>query len=68
MSIVFKYLDLLCADALAHPLTLLRFYLHLFNKVLWCLNDTTQSARCDNSSASLWLYICSNRFLPWGMG
>ena len=34
-------LDSLCAGALAHPVTLLQLYLHLFNKALWCLNDTT---------------------------
>ena len=30
-------LDLLHADVLAHPVTSLWLYLHLFNKILWCL-------------------------------
>ena len=59
-------LDPLCAGALAHPVTSSWLYLHLFNKVLWCLTDTTGLARCDNSSAGRWLYICSSRFLPLG--
>ena len=45
-------LDPLCAGALAHPVTLSWLYLHLFNKALWCLTDTTRLVRCDNSSAS----------------
>ena len=39
-------LDLLCAGALAHPVTLLQLYLHLFNKALLCLTDMTRLARC----------------------
>ena len=61
-------LDPLCAGALNHPVTSSRFYLHMFNKALWCLNDTTRSVRCDNSSASQWLYICSCRCLLLGVG
>ena len=61
-------LDPLCAGALAHPVTSSRLYLHLFNKALWCLTDTTRSARCDNSSTGRWLYICNSRCLPLGAG
>ena len=34
-------LDPLYAGALAHPVTSSGLYLHLFNKALWCLTDTT---------------------------
>ena len=54
-------LDPLCVGALAHPVTLSPLYLHLFNKALWYFTDMTWSVRCDNSSASRWLYICSCR-------
>ena len=44
------------------------WYLHMFNKVLWCLTDMTRSVRYDISSASQWLNICSCRCLPLGVG
>ena len=61
-------LDLLCVGALAHPVTLSWLYLHLFNKALWCFTDMTRSVRCDKSSASQWLNICSWRCLPLDSG
>ena len=37
--------------ALAHAVTSLWLYLHLLNKALWCLTDTTRLARWDINSA-----------------
>ena len=40
----------------------------MLNKALWCLTDTTRSARCDIISAGRWLNICGYRCLPLGAG
>ena len=44
------------------------WYLHMLNKALWCLTDTTRSVRCDISSAGRWLNICGYRCLPLDAG
>ena len=44
-------LDPLCVGALAYPVTSSWMYLHMFNKVLWCLTDMTRLVRFDISSA-----------------
>ena len=43
-------LDPLHLGALAHPETSSQWYLHLFNKALWCLTDITRLVRCGISS------------------
>ena len=53
---------------LAHLVTLLWLYLHLLNKALWSLTDTTRLARCNISSASWWLYIGRYMCHPLGVG
>ena len=58
----------LCVGALAYPVTLSWLYLHLLNKVLWHLTDTTRLVRCDISYAGWWLYIYRCRCLPLGAG
>ena len=56
----------LCATALAHPVTSSQLYVHLLNKVLWCLICASRSVGC-NITASL-SYICTCRYLPLGVG
>ena len=64
---VFRSSSIMCGCTCSSVISS-QLYLHLSSKALWCLNEMTRSVRCDNSSASQWLYICSCRCLLLGVG